>query len=220
MIIAITNLKGGVGKSTITQNLAVCLAHMEYKVCIVDTDENQNSMSWNGARDESLPNITVVGATEQKGFSKAVKSLHLDYEVVLVDGTPSLSEMTTSIIINADLIIIPLRPSAQDFRTMDKFLARYNDAVAIKGDIPAYFLLNEYDDRKIIHRGIRETLEDNYDLPFMNFQIGSRTIYNEASVEGMGVYEATGDSSDKARQEMVKLTNEVLEKASALKLVG
>ncbi|WP_088243605.1 ParA family protein [Calothrix rhizosoleniae] len=220
MIVAITNLKGGVGKSTITQNLAVCLAQMGYKVCIVDIDENQNSMSWNGARDESLPEITVVGAVEQKGFSKAVKSLHRDYEIVLVDGTPSLSAMTTSIILNADFILIPLRPSAQDFRTMDKFLSRYNDAVGIKGEIPAYFLLNEYDDRKVIHRGIRETLEQNYDLPFLQTRIGSRTIYNEASVEGMGVYEATSDEADKARQEMVNLTNEVLQKASTLKLVG
>ncbi|NQX78827.1 ParA family protein [Gilvibacter sp.] len=220
MIIAITNLKGGVGKSTITQNLAVCLAHMGYKVCIVDTDENQNSMSWNGARDEDLPNITVVGAVEQKGFSKAVKSLHQDYEIVLVDGTPSLSAMTTSIIVNANLIIIPLRPSAQDFRTMDKFLSRYNDAVGMKGEIPAYFLLNEYDERKIIHRGIKTTLEETYDIPFLKIQIGSRTIYNEASVEGLGVYEATGDNTDKARQEMINLTNEVLETASVLNLVG
>ena len=220
MIISITNLKGGVGKSTITQNLAVCLAHMDYKVCIVDTDENQNSMSWNGARDEDLPSVTVVGATGQKGFSKAVKSLHRDYEIVLVDGTPSLSAMTTSIIINADMIIIPLRPSAQDYRTMDKFLARYNDAIDLKGEIPAYFLLNEYDERKIIHRGIKDTLEQTYEIPFMNTHIGSRTIYNEASVEGMGVYETEGDSTRKAKKEMISLTNEVLEKASILNLVG
>ena len=44
MKIGITNLKGGVGKTTLSINLAVCFAHMGYKVCIVDTDTNQNSM--------------------------------------------------------------------------------------------------------------------------------------------------------------------------------
>jgi len=38
MIISISSLKGGVGKSTIAQNLAVCFAHQGYTVCIADAE--------------------------------------------------------------------------------------------------------------------------------------------------------------------------------------
>ena len=38
MIISVTSLKGGVGKSTITQNLAVCFAQSGYRVCIADAE--------------------------------------------------------------------------------------------------------------------------------------------------------------------------------------
>ena len=55
MIIASISYKGGVGKSTVAQNLAVCFAHLNFKVVIVDTDTNQNSLSWYGARDSELP---------------------------------------------------------------------------------------------------------------------------------------------------------------------
>ena len=89
MRIGISNLKGGVGKTTITQNLAVCFAHMNYKVCIVDTDTNQNSLSWYGARDEELPEVTEVGAADSRAMNKTVASLHKDYDIVLIDGTPS-----------------------------------------------------------------------------------------------------------------------------------
>ena len=75
MKIGITNLKGGVGKSTITQNLAVCFAHLDYKVVIVDTDTNQNSLSWYGARDSELPNINVVGVSESEALSKSIRTI-------------------------------------------------------------------------------------------------------------------------------------------------
>ena len=66
MIISITSLKGGVGKSTISQNVAVCFAHMGYKVAIVDTDLNASSVHWSGMRGEDMPHITVVGITESE----------------------------------------------------------------------------------------------------------------------------------------------------------
>src|SRR5690242_14782028 len=109
MKIGITNLKGGVGKTTISINMAVCLAHAGYKVCIVDTDVNQTSLKWYGARDEHLPEVVVLGATDAKALNKAVEKLHQNYDVIIIDGTPSLSEMTTRIILASDLLIIPIR---------------------------------------------------------------------------------------------------------------
>lgn len=58
MIISITNLKGGTGKSTVSTNLAVNFSHMEYRVCIVDTDTNGSSVHWSGLRPDDYPIIT------------------------------------------------------------------------------------------------------------------------------------------------------------------
>ena len=47
MIISVTNLKGGSGKSTIAINLAVSFAVRGYNTCIVITDNEQRSaMKW------------------------------------------------------------------------------------------------------------------------------------------------------------------------------
>ena len=127
MKIGITNLKGGVGKSTITQNLAVCFAHQGYKTVIVDTDTNQNSLAWFGARDKDLPNINVVGVAESEALTKSIENLDQDYDIVLIDGTPNLSKMATRIILTSDVLIIPIRPGAQDYRTKQEFINRFNE---------------------------------------------------------------------------------------------
>jgi len=216
MKIGITNLKGGVGKSTITQNLAVCFAHLGFKTVIVDTDTNQNSLSWFGARDKDLPNINVVGVSESEALNKSVDNLHQDYDIVLIDGTPNLSKMATRIILASDILLIPIRPSAQDFRTMDEFFKRYEDAKEFRDTIPAFFILNEFSELKKVHEGISRQIESSFDVPVLNSKIGSRVAYTEVSLMGQGVFE---HSDLKAKSEMANLTKEVLENAKKLKLM-
>jgi chromosome partitioning protein len=210
MKIGITNLKGGVGKTTLSINLAVCFAHMGYKVCIVDTDTNQNSSGWYGSRD-SGPEILVVGTTDPKALNKAVEKLHNEYEIVIMDGTPNLSEMNTRVMMASDLLIIPTRPGAHDFRAMNEFITRFNQVKELRENIAAYFLINEYDERINLHRTIRKSLQEGYyDIPVLETVLKSRTAYGEASLMGTGVFEHT---DSKAKAEMILLTTEILKLA-------
>ena len=210
MIIAVTNLKGGVGKSTLSQNIAVGLSNY-YKVCLVDTDTNQSSLQWFGVRELESPNLKAVGVTDSTALYKAVKSLDADHDIIVIDGTPSLLKMTTSIILVSDLLLIPIRPGAHDIRSMDAFFERYHQAKEYKENIPAYFILNEYDDSRNLHKGIRKTLVETYDIPLFETTIKSRVAYGEASVMGMSGYEQ-GDFRTKF--EMIGLTKEVINKAT------
>lgn len=208
MKIGITNLKGGVGKTTLSINLAVCFAHMGYKVCIVDTDTNQNCLQWYGAREESLPQVLVVGASEPKALNKAVDNLHKQHDIIIMDGTPNLSEMNTRVIMASDLLIIPTRPGAHDFRAMNEFFIRFNQVKELKENLNAYFLINEYDDRVNLHKTVRESLREHFDIPILQTVLKSRTAYGEASMMGTGVFE---HSDNKAKAEMVSLTKEILQ---------
>jgi len=216
MKIGVTNLKGGVGKTTLSINLAVCFAHMGYKVCIVDTDINQTSFKWFGVREEGLPKVLVLGATDAKALNKAVDQLYLDHDIIIIDGTPSLSEMTTRIILSSDFLIIPIRPGAHDFRTMEEFFMRYNAIKEIKGEVPAYFLLNEFSERINAHRTVKDTLALHYSFPLLNTMIKSRTVYSESGLMGTGVYE---HNDNLAKGEMINLTNELLAIAENLSLI-
>ncbi len=220
MKIGITNLKGGVGKTTLSINLAVCFAHMDYKVCIVDTDTNQNSLAWYGVRDESLPNVMVVGASDPKALSKAVNTLHQQYDVVIMDGTPNLGEMNTRVITASDLLLIPTRPGAHDFRAMNEFMLRLDQARAMKEghdeQLHAYFIINEYDERTTLHRTVRESLQ-GFEVPILAATLKSRTAYGESNLTGLGAFEG---HDPKAKNEITVLANEIVELAQTFNYIS
>ncbi len=206
MIISITSLKGGVGKSTITQNLAVCFAHSKYKVCIVDVDTNQSALKWSGFRDEGMPAVPVYALKDGLELSKNVKHLNESHEIVLIDGTPSLSQVTSKIILLADLLIIPILPSPLDiWATTEQFLERYQNAQLEKEkEIPARFLINQNQTTNL-SKEVGEILSQT-GIPVFKSSLKNRIAYREAVIKGLGVFEYR---DEKAKTEMVSLFKEV-----------
>ncbi len=214
MVIAVTSLKGGVGKSTLTQNLAVCLAHIGYKVCIVDADVNQSSLRWSGLRGEDLPQVMVSGQQDESSLLKNVKLLNQDYEIVIIDGTPSLSKTTSKILLVSDLVIIPILPSGLDFWATEIFLERYSEAKEMREkEIPAYFLLNQFDERQNLAKESREALGSFEGLHCLQNNIKSRAAYRKAVLDGVGVLEY---NDPKAKEEIIAITNEIVQILSKL----
>lgn len=208
MILSVTSLKGGVGKSTISQNLAVCFAHAGYKVCIFDVDTNQSAIHWSGLRPEdgNIPRIPVFGQPDGIELSKNAKIISKDYDIVIIDGTPSLNKVTSKIILLADILLIPILASGLDMWATTQFLERYKDAVEEKErEIPAYFLLNQFQPNTNLAKEVKEVLEET-EIPVLETTIKSRTAYKEAVIKGLGVIEY---KDDKAKTETVALCNEL-----------
>ena len=206
MIITIASLKGGVGKSTICQNLAVCFSQKGYKTAIIDTDTNQSCMDWIEDRDESLAPIMVAGYPKGKGLMANINMINKDYEIILIDGSPALNELTVRIIAIADLLIIPIKAGLMDIRATQKFIEYYEDAVAFKGEnIPAYFLLNEYKKRLLVSQQTEKILR-NSNIKTLSSKLGNRTAFNIANGQGLGAFEYT---DRKAKREVALLTEEV-----------
>ena len=65
-VIVIANPKGGVGKSTISTNLAGYYASQGNKVMLGDIDSQQSSRAWLGLRQPHLPAISTWEIGEVK----------------------------------------------------------------------------------------------------------------------------------------------------------
>ena len=207
MIVSTISLKGGVGKSTITQNIAVCFAHKGYSVCIADVDTNQSCLRWSEFRDDDSPTIPVYGYPEGKGLTKNVKTLSTQFDFVFVDGTPSLSRTATNIILLSDFVIIPVLAGVMDIWATELFLERFEEAKDQKGEnIHASFLLNQYDKRLSISKETQTILKNVGEIPLLNSTLGNRVAFREATIKGQGVYEYT---DNKAKKEIIELTEEL-----------
>lgn len=209
MVISITNLKGGVGKSTVAQNLAVCFAHKGLSVCLVDTDTQlQVGNDWGKDRGSDLPPIQIE-VVHQDEISKRVLSLKNQFDLVIIDGTPALFELSSRAVLLSDLVIIPILPSIEEVRTLERFLQKYDEARLTKeslgGRVQAYILLNKYSETLRIDRDVREILP-KFGVPLLETRLANRVAYREAKIEGRGVVEY---SDPKAKEEMNRLADEV-----------
>lgn len=197
MIVSITNLKGGVGKSTLAQNLAVYLAKKGRNLCIADTDvEQQTSVKWGSVRsaieDGSVPPVPVYLINPDTISDQILNKLSKKYDLVIIDGTPALTELTTRIIIMSDLVVTPILASATDVWALDTFLKRYEEAritkQAMGGKVELYVLLNKYNERINLDREIGETIGD-MSVNLFDTKLSARVAYKEATVQGLGVTE-------------------------------
>ena len=211
MIIASISYKGGVGKSTLAQNLAIALAKQDYKVCIVDADEAAASTRWFAIRQDKEPAINVIQMIDAKAIIPSVKALYKDYDVIVIDGPPSLFPIVSKIMLLSHIIIIPVVPKGgSDFWVTEDFLVRYNEVQEEKEEkTPAYFLLNMYKDSFNLHKAVvggLEKLGNQYGIKFLKSRLHERVAYGEANVKGISVCEYT---DIKAKNEIIELANEI-----------
>lgn len=218
-IVAFVNQKGGVGKSTLTTNIAAMLSD-KYRVLLLDTDNQGSSEDWGVARINKLEtNNRLRGFSKHyRGIKKATEvSMDLEeiaasYDIVVVD-TPGRNELVSlGVIAAANLVIIPLTPGNFSFWSSEITRELIQKVAAVRpADFAARLLLNMRDKRKKISREAEKMLLE-LEIPVMRTSVGHRNIF-ESSSEGLSVSElpARSASDREAQSEMNSLVSEIEE---------
>ena len=212
MVITVISFKGGVGKSTISQNLAVSLAHRGKDVCILDADPTHSTTMWKEYRDESLPSVHVQPLVPKESITKKITDISSKYDIVIVDCPPAIETTTSKAVLRSDFSIIPVPTTGGgDLRVTEKFLEHLELLKErFELELSAHFLANRYESNVIMHKNALEAFksyQEDYGVGIFKTIIGKRNAYGEANILGEGVIEGP---NKKAKDEINNLTDEVL----------
>lgn len=121
-IIAVMNPKGGVGKSTVSTNLAGLLASQGHKVMLGDIDLQQTSKKWLASRPANLRAIHTWDVGSKDGVRSICKPPAGTTHVVLDTPAGLFGERLNNVLNFADKVIVPLQPSIFDIEATHDFL--------------------------------------------------------------------------------------------------
>src|SRR5665213_1635530 len=116
-VIVLASQKGGSGKTTLTGNLAIAAELAgNLSAVLIDTDPQGSLAAWWNVRKAESPAFASATVAELQAKLESLDAA--GYELAFVDTPPAIAHAISAVIAQADLVLIPTRPSPHDLRAV------------------------------------------------------------------------------------------------------
>ena len=192
LTIAVSSLKGGVGKSTIALNLATCLHRAGHRAIVIDTDPQGTCRMWAAKAAEVEREGPPVVAMDGKTLRRDLERVSKGFDVAVIDCPPRMGAETRAAMLASDLVIMPVIPGAADVWALQETIAVLDEAKQYREELRAVIVLNRAD-RTTLAKLALEALGE-LDVRVLEEVIKNRVAYGEATLAGLGVVDYAPES--------------------------
>ena len=206
MIISFLNQKGGVGKTTLAVHTAMAVALAGHKVVLVDADPQASALDWLASR-KADPLFPVVGMPRAV-LHRQVPDLAAGCDLLVIDGPPSLTDITRSAMVASDLVLIPVTPSPYDVWAAGELVRRVEEVRIGRPALAAHFVISRKIVGTAIGRDVRAALAEWPSVPVLPAGVSQRVVFAETAAVGSTAVETSRD--EKAVREIEDLRDAVL----------
>jgi chromosome partitioning protein len=202
--IAVANLKGGCGKSTLALNLASGL-EKRGKTILLDVDPQGTLEHWLKEAFEGMPDVKNAS----KNVKKIISDSEKNYDFVVADCPPSLeSGHTQEVLKEVDLLLIPVLPSPPDLWSSVHMVDAVKEAQKKNTKLKAKLVRNQVETRSALSKAMRQAIEF-CGLPALESSLARRASYRWAALEGISVYQF-GSRGETAVDDIEAIIKEIL----------
>lgn len=194
-IITVAHQKGGVGKTTLSLNLATCLKNTGLKIGILDTDL-QGSLT---DTSHTFQDISFVQYDELQNLA------NMPYDILVIDTPPYLTNSLAELFSISDYVLIPTTVGVYDVLAIRATLAIVKEIQKAKPSLKYGVVLNRVRSGTSLINDILNML-NSYEAVVHDTRIHERVSYARSALTN-GIF---GSDDEKAQTEIFNLTKEII----------
>jgi chromosome partitioning protein len=172
LIVAVVNLKGGVGKTTTALYFAQAAQGDGQTSVVIDADSERSALEWSSQGELSFE----VVAAEKDALARQARLFEKQGRIVIIDTPPNNRETLWAASAVADHVVVPVAPTGVDVNRLRVTLEVLLDVEATKGVLDTSILFTRWDKRKRLAREAAELLEQ---FPLLTARIRALTRYED-----------------------------------------
>jgi chromosome partitioning protein len=209
LIIAIANVKGGCGKTTIATNFAIARSLAGRDTLLVDADDQGSSADFTALRTEQLGKAGyTVMRLRGREVRTEVEKLAGKFDDIVVDVGGRDNEGLRAALTVADTVLIPLTPSSFDVWALDRMVGLVREAKGVNLKLRAVAALNAADAQGHDNEEALSVLRDTEGVEALSGMLIRRKAYRNAAAQGRSVTDMN-PRDPKAVEEMQTLVRAI-----------
>lgn len=209
----VINAKGGVGKTTITTNLASYFASRSVPTTIADFDPQGSSLNWLSHRSSDAFKIhgaDLASRVAMTTLQLARRQIPRETQQLIIDAPAGPSRlMLQDLLARAQSILIPVAPSAIDIHATANFIKELLLVGHVRfRNIRLAVLANRVRSSRPVYEPL-ERFVASLGIAFLT-RVSDSDVYLEAAETGVGVFEMPAEKAAAEQDEFQPIVNWVM----------